>query len=86
MAIAHTKRKFFLEEKPMSFRILMLIVGAGKAAVALAGGMMAVLGALDLLFGTNTHSWYAEHVRNSLDNLVIGAGAVGFLLGIWMNR
>lgn len=74
------------EDYPMSFRLLALLVSLGKAGVALAGGMLAVLGALDLAFGTNAQGWYALNVRANVEALVAAAGVFGAVAALIANR
>ncbi len=74
------------EDYPMSFRLLALLVSLGKAGVALAGGMLAVLGALDLAFGTSAQGWYALNIRANVEALVTAAGIVGAAAAFIANR
>lgn len=73
-------------ELPMTLKAIFRVIAIGKAGIAFAGGMMAILGFLDLFFGTNAQGWYAVNIRENIEPLVIATGAIGMAASLIFNR
>lgn len=71
---------------PTFWKNVLLFASVGKAAIAGAGMTLAILGAFDIAFALTASNMLRDFQHQYLDYLTLGGGAVGAVVGFFINK